>query len=200
MFYKCKNKKMIIILIIAAIIILVIWGIEVWKVRKAFPQKTIQSCGYNEWISYTPDDMYIKADVSIAPVSCTIMTPQDFARQYRNVDGPFTGEVRGGRFLYNMVFEINIKNNSDLPVDITRLCTFFMAASPFNTSSNGVQYINENGKNDIKGHENATIKLLTRVNCDSWYPDSYNNYIKSDMYILISQYPVEKRLVFQIKE
>lgn len=53
---------------------------------------------------------------------------------------------------------------------------------------------------EIKGHENETIKLVTRVNCDLWYSNSYNNYIKFNMYIHLSQYLVEKRLVFQIKE
>lgn len=198
MFYKCKNKKKIFIAIIAAALLLIMWGAEVWKVNKAFPPKTFEDYHYNEQMHYTPDNDYIKADVSITPVSCSILTTEDFVRRYPNVSGFLVGTT--GKQKHNLVFTIKIKNNSDIPVEIERICTYFMYASPFNANSNGLQYINGNGKTEIQSNEEATVKLLSRVRCDAWYPNSYKEYVKAGAYIIITQYPVEKRLVFQIQE
>lgn len=195
MFYNHRNKKKIAIAAVIAAVIIPLWAIEVWKINKAFPRKTIESCGYNEWMRYTPDVKdYIQADVSISPLSCVILPNEEVIRDYPNND-LLSAEGR-----YNLLFELKVKNNSDTAVKITRLCAYFMYVSPFNSDWNAPRYVHNDDKMEIAGHEETVIKLTAIIDYEDWLPNSYERYIKENAYILISQYPVEKRLVFQIKE
>ena len=196
MFYNHRNKKKTAAAVIIAAIIIPLWGIEVYKINKAFPRLTIVSCGNNEWMRYTPDVKdYIQADVSISPISCVILPNEEVVRAYPDDDKLLSLEGR-----YNLLFEIKVRNNSDEAVKITRLCAYFMYASPFNGNHNALWYVHNDDKTELNGYEEATIKLTTIIRYEDWLPNSYERYIKEGVYILISHYPVEKRLVFQIEE
>lgn len=196
MFYKCKNKKRRTIILVVITVLLIIWGGFVIRVARAFPSKTIVRCEQNEWIDYSPEIKdFISADVSISPVSCNIISGGEIAELY-----PET-YMRGSipedkKFL---VFDIAVRNNADESLGIRRLVGYFLYCSPFNGDCNSLTYIDENNVNEIEGGEEKVIKLAARLHYEDALPDSYSRYIKEEVYMLISQYPIEKRLVFRIE-
>lgn len=197
MFYKnniSKKRKILIISIIA--IPLLIWAVLVVRINLAYPDKEIIECGYGESMDYKPDiEGRIKADVSLSPVSCVMMDKEGLLSQYGDT---YNGIISDDR--YNMkylIFEISIKNNGADTVKIRMLTSFFMYASPFNAGSNVLNYM-DGQVEELAAGETVNVKFSAIIYDGDVLPNSSERFKTYDIYMIVSQYPVERRLVFEI--
>jgi hypothetical protein len=196
MFYKGGDKRKRLVLCGVVCLLTVIWAVQVYSVNASFPGKTIIECRYNESIGYAPDvDGIINADVSLTPVSCVMLTADEVSKNY-----PELFENMGSFVSDYLIFEVNIKNNRNEEVRIYPLTAFFLYASPFNGDSNSLTYIDTDNVSTVGGNEELTIKLAASVISDDSFGKGRDRYINTEQYILVSQYPEERRLVFRIEK
>lgn len=194
MFYKSKlSKKRKVLYAVICLLIFSVWGTLVFIVNSEYPDKTIIECRYGEWIDYEPDvEGVIKANVSLSPLSCDIATGQELVEQYT--------ESLKYSYIFNereyFVFEIAIKNNVDTAANVRKLAAYFMFCSPENGSSNALLYLNDEIA-EVQAKETVTVRFATLFNYLDALPNSYERFMNSDIYVLISNYPIERRLVFR---
>lgn len=99
-----------------------------------------------------------------------------------------------------LVFTIDIKNNAQEAVSINRLITFFFYCTEFNGDSNSLEKMNID-INSVEAGEIQRVQLVTSIRHDDvWKINSRQRYAESDVYIIMSQYPLERRMVFYIEQ
>lgn len=192
MFYKHKKNPLLLLFIP----LLIVWAALVIRVNTAFPKKTIVEYPIGEWAHYTPHLNFFTADLSICPVSCTVTSGSNISEQYPD-SYQRTTLKKDKEYL---IFEQLITNHSDTPVDIKHLVMCFFYCSPFNGNNNSLTYLDNAGVTVIPAGETVRIKCATIFRSFDLFPDSRRRFMDSDVYILFSQYPVERRLVYRIGE
>ncbi|MCI5500739.1 MAG: hypothetical protein MR409_02285 [Lachnospiraceae bacterium] len=204
MFYNdkktVKERNRTVLIWLVAGIALIIWIAFTIRVNAAFPNKEIIVCHSGEWIDYSPNiDGVINADVSISPVSCTMYTKDDLQKKYGDYNLCFLSDSLNPEIRY-LVFEINIRNNGKEPVNANRLTSYYLYSTPYNGDYNALERITD-GTTDINPGETKTFELCTLIReKDAVMINCHERYVKSDVYILLTQYPMERRLVFSISE
>lgn len=193
MFYNHKVKKVKLIIPVLAI---VVWAGFVIRVNAAFPDKTIVECHYNEWLDYKAELNFLSVNISLSPVSCHIESGEELMKQYQSSFGSKKVWLEKDY----LVFELAVKNNADAPIDIQQLTYCFFYCSPFNGNTNSTIYLNRENKDEIEPGETIHILEAALFYSGDMFPNSFERYKAEDVYVLVSQYPVEKRLVFRIEE
>lgn len=163
-----------------------------------FSIQKIEKCGYGEWINYTPDIAdIITADVSISPVSCKMYDRAGILKDYTKEQlGIFSEGKDDSDYL---VFTVDIKNNGQEAVSINRLASLFIYCTEFNGDSNSLERMNTDIKTVASG-ETQRVQFVTNIKYkDAWMVNSRQRYAESDVYIVMSQYPLERRMVFSIE-
>ena len=194
-----KERKQKIALIVCAVVVLAVWLVLTIRINTIFPFKKIEKCGYGEWINYTPDIAdIITADVSISPVSCKMYDRAGILKDYTKEQlGIFSEGKDDSDYL---VFTVDIKNNGQEAVSINRLASLFIYCTEFNGDSNSLEKMNID-INSVEAGEIQRVQLVTSIRHDDvWKINSRQRYAESDVYIIMSQYPLERRMVFYIEQ
>ncbi len=194
-----KEGKKRTAIIVCIIVVIIAWLVLVIRINTIFPRKKIEKCGYGQWINYTPDiEDVITADVSISPVACKMYDRESILKEYTKEQlGVFSV---GKDDMDYLVFTIDIKNNAQEAVSINRLITFFFYCTEFNGDSNSLEKMNID-INSVEAGEIQRVQLVTSIRHDDvWKINSRQRYAESDVYIIMSQYPLERRMVFYIEQ
>ena len=183
-----KERKQKIALIVCAVVVLAVWLMLTIRINTIFPSKKIEKCGYGEWINYTPDIAdIITVDVSISPVSCKMYDRAGILKDYTKEHADY------------LVFTVDIKNNGQEAVNINRLASLLIYCTEFNGDSNSLERMNTDIKTVASG-ETQRVQFVTNIRYkDAWMVNSRQRYAESDVYIVMSQYPLERRMVFSIE-
>lgn len=204
MFYNdrktARQRKRTVVICSMLAVAFIVWVIFIIRINLAFPDKEILTCNQGEWMDYSPDiEHVISADVSISPVSCVMYTQESLQREYSDYNLNFLSNSSNSKNKY-LVFEISIKNNGNEVINAKKLTTFFMYATPFNGDCNCFDRITDEGE-DVAPGETKKVKLVTLVHeLDAVLVNCHERYVKSEVYIILTQYPIERRLVFNIRE
>ena len=193
-----KERKQKIALIVCAVVVLAVWLMLTIRINTIFPSKKIEKCGYGEWINYTPDIAdIITADVSISPVSCKMYDRAGILKDYTKEQlGIFSEGKDDADYL---VFTVDLKNNGQEAVNINRLASLLIYCTEFNGDSNSLERMNTDIKTVASG-ETQRVQFVTNIKYkDAWMVNSRQRYAESDVYIVMSQYPLERRMVFSIE-
>ena len=193
-----KERKQKIALIVCAVVVLAVWLVLTIRINTIFPFKKIEKCGYGEWINYTPDIAdIITADVSISPVACKMYDRESILKDYTKEQlGIFSEGKDDADYL---VFTVDIKNNGQETVSINRLVSLFIYCTEFNGDSNSLEMMNTDIKT-VESGETQRVQFVTNIKYkDAWMVNSRQRYAESDVYIVMSQYPLERRMVFSIE-
>lgn len=194
---KWSKKKVASVVCIA--VILIVWLVLTIRINIIFPRKTIEKCGYGEWINYTPDiENLITADVSISPVSCKMYDRAGILKDCTEEQlGAYSVGKEDADYL---VFTLDIKNNGQEDISVNRLTAFFFYSTEFNGDCNALEKMSVD-INTVAAGETQRVQFVTNIKHeDAWTFNSRERYAKSDVYIIMSQYPLEKRLVFSIEQ
>lgn len=194
-----RQRKKRIAVIICLAMAFIIWLVLTIRINVVFPRKTIEECTYGDWINYSPDiEGVITADVSISPVSCKMYDREHILKEYTEEElGVFSIGIDDTTYL---VFTLDIKNNGQEDVNINRLAAFFIYCTEFNGDNNSLEKMNMD-INTVASGETKRIQFVTNIrHKDVWMINSKERFAKSDVYIILSQYPIEKRLVFSIEQ
>lgn len=192
-----KDKKVKEATAAVAVIIFLLWLILTIRVNIVFPGKTIEQCSYGEWTDYKPDIKgVINADVSLSPVSCKMYDYEELKKIYLKEES--IGGLDARSNAQYLVFTINIKNNGKEDVNINRLSTLFRYCTPFNGDWNSLEKIDKNNVSVSPGETRETEFVTNvRVYDDIGYKCK-ERFSENEVFVIFSQYPVEKRLVFNI--
>lgn len=184
--------------VIAGIIIVlgIFFVLRVNNVQSRFPQKRIEECREGEVISYNPRiDNLISADTEISPVGISVYSGLEFLEKYPEMAATYSNMKEFESF-YMIVPEVEIKNKGKEVVNIERLVMYFQFTSPYNGYTNGVRILNDN---DINPDETKIAQLAVLVNPEYIGRENLELFFGSDFYILMSSYPIEKRLIYEKK-
>ncbi len=193
---KEKRKKTAVILVIVSF--LMVWLVLTIRVNIAFPGKTIEKCSYGEWLDYKPNvDSAFNADLSLSPVSCKMYDYNEINEAYSKDE--LSGDFVTGEGQLFLVFTINVKNNGKEEFNVNMLCVALMYCTEFNGDWNSLELINK-GKKTISPEETQSFEFVTSIYVeDALHYNCRERYSEKDVYVIASQYPIERRLVFSIE-
>lgn len=189
---KHFNKKAVVIVCVLAVVLM--WGIRVMDVRKRFPAKQITECRINESIEYNPViENIISANTTITPLGLTIYKHDEYIKDFPKMAEQYNA-VKNYESLYAIVPTFSIHNNGTEPINAGQITAFFEIVNMRNSYSNGLMIMNNIV---VQPGMTETVYMTALVSPSTIGQENWSDFINGDFIVLISQYPVEQRLLYE---
>ena len=188
------KKRYIVIAVTVIFAILFVW--RVYDVKSRFPAKQIEECRKGEWIDYNPRvENMLDADVKMSPVSMNKYNGYEFIEKY-----PVSSAIHmyeGFEEFMVIVIEFQVQNCGDSKLSLWKLVSAFEFVSSYNGYGNAALLIDENDDYMVEAGETKNVEAAVIVNQTYVGEKNMQKFLNSEFYLLLSGYPLEKRLVYE---